>query len=144
MTRESALLIALLGWLCLLVAVAANGAELKIRVTGLGSGKGEVHYAVYSDADYFPKREGRIAKGAVKAEIGGVTMVVRDLAPGTYAIAVFHDENGNDRFDRGLLGIPLEDYGFSNNPAVFFGPPNFADAAFDLDDKGAEIAIRLD
>ena len=50
----------------------------------------------------------------------------------SYAIAVYHDENDNDSFDQGFLGIPLEDYAFSNNAAVFLGPPSFDDAAFIL------------
>ena len=38
-----------------------------------------------------------------------------DIPPGTYAIAVFHDENANGKLDKNFLGIPCEGYGASNN-----------------------------
>ena len=78
------------------------------------------------------------------APAGGVTIVVRGLAAGTYAVAVYHDENGNGAFDQGFLGIPLEDYGFSNDAGAFFGPPSFAEAAFRIGAAGGRITIRLD
>jgi uncharacterized protein (DUF2141 family) len=40
-----------------------------------------------------------------------------------------------------FIGLPMEGFGSSNNPAVF-GPPRFPAAAFDLRDS-AEITIRL-
>ncbi len=130
-----------------MLAVAAwpaSAADLAIHVTGLRSGAGDVHYGVYTDPRYFPQPEGRVAKGFVKARAGGVTIMVRGLSPGAYAVAVYHDENGNGEFDQGFLGIPLEDYGFSNDAAAFFGPPSFAEAAFRIGAAGRRITIRLD
>ena len=130
-----------------MLAVAAwpaSAADLAIRVTGLRSGAGDVHYGVYNDPRQFPKPGGRVAKGFVKARTGGVTIMVRGLAAGTYAVAVYHDENGNGAFDQGIFGIPLEDYGFSNDASGFFGPPSFADAAFRIGAAGGRITIRLD
>ena len=57
---------------------------------------------------------------------------------------MYHDENGNGEFDQGFLGIPLEDYGFSNGASGFLGPPSFSDAAFPLSGEGGRITIRLD
>lgn len=130
--------------LCALCAGRAEAADLVIAVTGLSSGAGDVHYGVWDRAEHFPKREGRVAKGHVRAAADGVTITVAGLAPGTYAVAVYHDENGNGEFDQGLFGFPLEDYGFSNDATVFFGPPSFAEAAFALGPGGARVAIRLD
>lgn len=130
-----------------MLAVAAwpaAAADLAIHVTGLRSGAGDVHYGVYADPRNFPKPEGRVAKGFVKARAGGVTIMVRGLSPGTYAVVVYHDENGNGAFDQWFLGIPLEDYGFSNDASAFLGPPSFADAAFRIGAVGRRITIRLD
>lgn len=130
-----------------MLAVAAwpaCAADLAIRVTGLRSGAGTVHYGVYADPRNFPKPQGRVAKGFVKAGADGATIMVRGLSPGTYAVAVYHDENGNGEFDQGFLGIPLEDYGFSNGARGFFGPPSFAEAAFRIGAVGGRITIRLD
>ena len=48
----------------------------------------------------------------------------------------------NHDFDQGIFGIPLEDYGFSNDARVFFGPPSFDDAAFELLEPKTKITIR--
>ena len=53
------------------------------------------------------------------------------LPSGTYALALIHDENGNGKLDT-MMGIPKEGFGFSNNPAIRFGPPSF---------KSAEVAV---
>ena len=119
-------------------------ATLIVEITGLRSGKGDVHYAVYDSPENFPKRKGRVSYGNVPAKPSGVAILVKGLKRGTYAIAVFHDENRNDEFDQGLLGIPLEDYGFSNNASGFLGPPSFKDAAVILNKNTVRTVIRLD
>jgi uncharacterized protein (DUF2141 family) len=115
-----------------------------VLVKGARSDKGTIEYAVYDRADTFPKDEGAIARGGVPADMEEARIVVKGLRPGRYAVAVFHDEDGDGRFDQGFLGIPLEDYGFSNNAAVFFGPPSFNDAAVTVGPDGATITIDLD
>ena len=62
------------------------------------------------------------------------------LAPGDYALAVIHDENGNGKLDT-IVGIPREGYGFSRNAPVRFGPPRFAAARFTV--AGAETSERV-
>ncbi len=119
-------------------------ATLIIEVAGLRSGQGDVHYAVYDSPEHFPTHKGRVSYGNVPAKPGGVAIPVKGLKHGTYAIAVYHDENRNDEFDQGLFGIPLEDYGFSNNASGFLGPPSFNDAAVKLDKKMVRTVIRLD
>ena len=130
--------------LCASAPIAAlAAAELRVTVTGLRSARGDVHFAVYATAEHFPKREGRVAKAVVKAGPRGATKVFAKLALGTYAVAVYHDENGNDEFDQEIFGIPLEDYCFSNGATAFFGPPDFAAAAFAVALGGTAITIRL-
>lgn len=134
-------------WLACLIALApveARAADLAIVVRGLYSGTGAVHYAVYDRPETFPTRVGRLVKGEVPAATSGVRIVVPNLRPGRYAVAVFHDENGNGEFDQGLFGIPLEQYGFSNDARGFFGPPDFEDAAVDLGEARREITITLE
>ena len=57
------------------------------------------------------------------APAGAVTTVTFDGVPaGRYALMVIHDENGNGRLDTNLVGMPVEGYGFSNNPRVMRKP----------------------
>jgi uncharacterized protein (DUF2141 family) len=55
----------------------------------------------------------------------------RNLAGGTYALAIVHDENANGQLDT-FVKIPREGYGFSRNAPVRFGPPKFGEASFTL------------
>ena len=125
-------------------AAPAMAAELRVKVMGLRSADGAVHFAVYDRAQGFATEEGKIGGTQVKARAGGVVAVFDGLAPGTYAVAVYHDENGDGVFNQGLFGVPLEDFGFSNDAPVWFGPPAFADAAFAVEGKVTAITIRLD
>ena len=59
-------------------------------------------------------------------------IVLEEIPEGEYAIAVFHDENTNGKLDTNFLGIPKEQYGFSNHAKGQMKPPKFEDAKFKL------------
>ena len=65
-----------------------------------------------------------------------------EVPPGTYAIAVFQDLNGNRRLDRTPLGLPLEPYGFSND-AGRLRRPTFAGASIQVADQDLRVGVRL-
>jgi uncharacterized protein (DUF2141 family) len=66
-----------------------------------------------------------------------------EVPPGTYAMAVVHDENMNGKLDTGLLGIPTEGYGFSNDAKALFSAPSFADASFRYDGGSIDLTMSL-
>jgi uncharacterized protein (DUF2141 family) len=121
----------------------AVAAELRVRVTELRIDDGGVHFALYATAESFPKKDDRYAGAEVKAKDGGATWVFRGLAPGRYAVAVFHDENGNGEFDQGFFGIPLEGYAFSNGATAFLSAPGFDEAAVNVSEGVTEITIEM-
>lgn len=130
-------------FLTMFLSQAAGAATLNVEITGLESDKGDVHIALYDKPEVFPKSDGMLAERQISITDRKASLVFADLEPGVYAIAVYHDENGNNDFDQGFLGIPLEDYGFSNNATVFFGPPTFDEAAFRVEDPATRISIDL-
>ena len=100
---------------------------------------GEIHVAVYDNAEAFEADRGEkggaapgITDGTIEMVEPGSVTYVYELPPGTYAIGIFHDVNLNNKMDNNLFGIPKEQYGFSNNARAFFGPPAFEAAAFEL------------
>lgn len=117
--------------------------DLVIQVTGLESGCGAVRYALYDSPKHFPTRNGQIVKGAVSVSQSGTTIVIKGLKPGIYAVAAYHDENLNNKFDQGIFGIPLESYGFSNDVRGFFSAPDFDDAKFRVQAPVTEMSIEL-
>jgi len=120
-----------------------NAADLTITVKAVRNSTGAVYLAVYDETG-FGKPELAKARQRASAANGDITFVFHDLAAGKYAVASYHDENGNGKLDTNSLGIPTEGYGFSNNAQGNFGPPAFAQAAFDFDGKTAKsIAFSL-
>ena len=74
---------------------------------------------------------------------GRKAYVMKDVAPGTYALVVHLDENRNGRIDRNFIGIPKEPVAFSNGYRPK-GPPAYERAAFDLRDTDLNFNTMLE
>ncbi len=124
-------------------ALAAHAAPLTLVVDNVCSAKGEIDLTVFVAANWLSDRtEGRDRQ--LPARVGSMIFHF-DLPPGTYAVAAFHDANGNGKFDTNLVGWPVEGFAFSNNAHVsFFRPPSFAAASFTLPPEGATETLHLD
>jgi uncharacterized protein (DUF2141 family) len=119
-------------------ATAADNASLDVTVTGLRNKKGSISVCLTANSKAFPDctKDSKALKRTVKANAGGVISFT-DVAPGTYALSLIHDENGNGKLDTSLA-IPSEGFGFSRNPKITFGPPSFKAAAFALAGAGKQ------
>ena len=98
---------------------AHDSADLHVIVSGLRSNTGNIHIALYDDPKSFPKPDGMVLDIEVDISDRTAHYSFLELDHNDYAIAVYHDANDNNSFDQGFLGIPLEDYAFSNNAQVF-------------------------
>jgi uncharacterized protein (DUF2141 family) len=125
-----------------LVAGASQAGDLIIHVTGIRGDAGNIRFALHNDPAAFPEGED-YAGDEVIAKSGKLTTVFKDLPPGAYALAIHHDENGDEEMNTMLFGIPKEGYGFSNDARVIFDPPDFAAAAFEVKPEGAEITLSV-
>ncbi len=135
--------------LFLLTAFLAHGQSLQtnivnVDVVGLRNDKGQVFCALYSSRDGFPKNSEK-AVARVSSAISGKQAVCEfsDIAPGTYAVSVFHDENSNGKLDTNFMGIPREGVGASNGAKGHFGPPKFDAAAFHLSGGHLDLKITI-
>lgn len=62
---------------------------------------------------------------------------------GTYGIKIYIDKNNNNKFDFNIIGIPKEQFGFSNDAISLLGPPSFKNASFDVvDNKTIYIKMK--
>ena len=116
-------------------SVLAHAADLTITVKGVRSADGAIFLAVYDSDKSFMKVPQAKTTRRIDAGKGDLKVVIHDLPAGKYAIAGYHDENGNGKLDTNALGIPEEGYGFSNDARGMLGPPAFAEAAFEFDGK---------
>jgi uncharacterized protein (DUF2141 family) len=113
---------------------------LTLRTQGSG---GNLAIAVYDSADALRQSRNPVATRTVPASGGAVSVTIPGLAPGRYAVAVFHDADSNGELTLWPVGLPREAYGFSRNARGRFGPPAFDAAAFDLPVTGSRQAITL-
>lgn len=123
-------------------ATSAGAAELEVDVGGVRSVDGQVKLMLFERAEGFRKEDKSREVLALPATLGTVTGVFANLPPGRYAIVAYHDEDGDGKLKLRFGMFPSEGYGLSNNPSVS-GPPAFNDAAFDLPETGARLAIQL-
>jgi uncharacterized protein (DUF2141 family) len=109
----------------------APDASVVFTVSDLRSAQGQVLACLVNKASAFPdcSRDPAAHKLAVPVTAHSVRLDFGPVPPGTYAVAVVHDENGNGRMDKRLF-MPREGYGFSRDAAVRMGPPSFRAAAF--------------
>ena len=123
---------------------SAQGAEVVIDITNLRNDKGVIRACMTDDPDRFPRcRDDANSHRLVIPAEGAAQLHFRNVAPGTYAIALLHDENDNGRADRALSMIPREGFGFSRDAKVRLGPPDFDDAAIEIGTSDQRHAIRM-
>jgi uncharacterized protein (DUF2141 family) len=112
-----------------------------VKVIGIEEIKGDISIGLFNDPDGFPKRSKNSIGARLNVDEISVEHTFTMLNNGVYAIAIYHDENGNGELDRNFFGMPNEDYVFSNYATGSFGPPSFEDAKFELVDS---LSIVLD
>lgn len=127
----------LLAGLALALAAGAQAqtpsATLEVTVPQVRNAKGGVGCQLFASAQGFPKDGGR-ALQAVMAPIaqGSARCQFQPVPAGSYAVAVVHDENGNQALDSNFLGVPTEGYGVSNNRTYALSEPRWDESRFDL------------
>jgi uncharacterized protein (DUF2141 family) len=121
----------------LLAMLEIQASELIINLSDQKK-TGTLMLAIYNNAEAF---EGSVVKEK-RSEVGvfkglelylepqDSTQLSTEIPDGEYAIAFFIDANGNKKLDKNFLGIPKEQYGFSNNAMGTLSAPTFEQAKF--------------
>jgi uncharacterized protein (DUF2141 family) len=120
----------------------ARKVTLSVELQSLRDQRGSVQVGLYGTSSGFPgKAKPMQEKGApVKGTTASVSF---EVDPGEYALAVYHDVNGNGKLDTGTFGIPKEPYGFSNNIRPRFSAPSFADCKVKVGESDKVISITV-
>ncbi len=116
--------------------------KLVIEVVGVANSEGNIKVALYDKAESFLSNDLVFKTDSVLARQGMTQLLLEDIPDGEYAVAIFHDANGNDELDTNWLGIPKEPIGFSKSGMKTFGPPKFKDCSFRIQpDTQIQVAL---
>jgi uncharacterized protein (DUF2141 family) len=136
-----------LWFFCLLFLSSLALAEVvSVKISNLTSVGGQLGIAVFDDPNAFPDgNKNTVFRRFFPVATNSKEMsLALDLKPGTYAMAVFLDENRNQKLDTNLIGVPTEKFGFSQNPKILMGAPNFSESEFEvLPQSKNQLAIKL-
>lgn len=117
---------------------------VQVTVDNVRSSKGLITAVLYSDdPKTFLKSGAKLDRIRVEAQEGETVLCLEAPADGRYSVAIYHDENGNRKFDRDFLGIPTEGYGFSRNPGFRFGKPELEETLFTIDSPLTSLTVSI-
>jgi uncharacterized protein (DUF2141 family) len=135
----------------LLLSAASSRADapattgvLSVRLVLLRSNSGSIGCALFTTERGFPKDRSAAIQTKWCPIAKQESLCSFDPIPaGIYAVACFHDENGNGKIDTGLFGIPTEGVVASNHAKGFMGPPSFKDAKFSFPGAATQLRLRM-
>jgi uncharacterized protein (DUF2141 family) len=136
---EIALSLALLAGMC---GMAAAG-SINVTVTDVRSEQGVIRCGLFASAVGFREPGKELIAQIGKIQGNHSTCAFNSVPEGTYAIAVFHAEQGEMQLAFGLFGKPKQGVGFSRNPGMLFGPPSFEASAFPVGNAPVNLTVKL-
>ena len=125
---------------CLIAAPAVAG-DVVVTLNGVEARGGEI-LAALNGPDTFLRGEGDYGVRTPGDQSGTITLTFEDVAPGDYALAVMHDENGDGQMNMSPMGMPDEGFTFSN-AAAMQGMPTFEVHKFAVDEDGAALTESM-
>lgn len=128
-----------------------SGIPIWITIEKVRSSSGTIKVALYRGEVGRENHEGeeaairgkKVARTRVKARQGETTLCLNAPTEGDYSIALYHDENDNNKLDLNFMGIPREGFGFSNNPRVIVGIPEQEEMRFKVEALATALRISV-
>ena len=121
--------------------------KVNLEINGIKK-SGKLFLAVYDDPLIFESNKSEQPENKINVIAKLVEDVKIDvfkksiyLPVGVYAVSFYIDSNNNQKLDYNFLGVPTEQFGFSNNAMGFFGSPSFDQASFRID-KESKITLK--
>ena len=117
--------------------------ELLIEIENVTVPEGIIWVGIYDSEEHYMVKEKAIVEGYEVNDTGRKMIRVNPLEYGNYAIALFHDINGNGELDRNWIGIPVEPYAFSKRPKTKWRLPRFREIVFAFERNHQQIKTQL-
>lgn len=111
---------------------------LTLHVSNIKEKKGTIIVSVFDNINDFLKEGREFYKQVVQVKDSFILFTFRKIPKGRYAIALFHDLNGDSKCNKNLIGLPKEGFGFSNNYIPIYRPPKFDEVQFEIKENHKE------
>jgi uncharacterized protein (DUF2141 family) len=123
----------------------ASDTWVNVTIDGVRNGNGLMAVTLYADEPRkFLVKKGSMYVGRVDATAPQTKMCLFVPKPGVYVLAVYHDEDSSTTIKRsGVLGLPEEGFGFSNNPPTIASIPSFRSVRLNIAKTGLSTRIHL-
>ncbi|MGH8027562.1 MAG: DUF2141 domain-containing protein [Pseudoxanthomonas sp.] len=142
MNRSFALRIVPFALIAALSSASALAGDLTVKLHGIRAQTGLVKVAVVDSQQAWDGKAAPVQGDGAPPTGEDASFTFNDLKPGSYAVMITHDENGNGKLDTNVVGMPLEGYGFSNNPKVM-RKPTWDEARFEITtDAAIDVDLR--
>lgn len=129
---------------CAVFAAPALSVDLTIVVKGLEAPYGEVGCSLFASPEGFPMDASKAETHWMLVQSPTVQCEFRDLTEGEYAFSIAHDQNANRKVDTNFLGIPLEQWGVSNNARPLMRAPKFNEAKFLVKKDSSNLRMTVE
>jgi len=131
------------GLLAAFASAPVFAAELTVHLHGVRAQTGLLKVAVVDSPDAWDGKAAPVQFDGAPPRGEDASFTFKDLKPGAYAVLITHDENGNGKLDTNVMGMPLEGYGFSNNPQVM-RKPTWDEARIEIgkDDVAIDVVLH--
>jgi len=143
----------LISWLIVLILIMLSVAvgqeppelgDLIVVIAGFDNDKGVVKIALNNSQEDYEASDQTYRGKKLEIIENEARWTFEKIPFGGYAIKVYHDEDNDDELDTNFLGMPTEEYGFSNDARGSFGPASWEDAKFLFNSVNDTVYINVD
>lgn len=118
--------------------------EIAVRIVNVRESVGLMTIELYrNDPEGFLNKRGREFRVRFAAKAPATEICVQAPVAGPWAMAVYHDKNANQKFDKNAFGLPAEPFGLSQNPKIRLALPSIEKSLFEVAETGASVEISL-
>jgi uncharacterized protein (DUF2141 family) len=116
-----------------------------VKILDIKNSAGVVACALFETSEGFPTEFLHSATNIIMTKVQDTQARCDfvDIPPGTYALAVIHDENMDGKLGTNWMGVPTEGYGFSDDAKASMSAPSFEAARFQYDERNLDLTISL-
>jgi uncharacterized protein (DUF2141 family) len=127
---------------CSFMAQAQSSGTVILVVEGIDTSRGgQLSAGIFVEKN-FPKVGGQLLGIQKQVSSNVMQLVLQDVPPGSYGVAVFHDLDSNNALETNFVGLPKEPIGFSNDARIRFGSPSWDEARFTVQ-PGREVKLKI-